>query len=385
MPISQNTMVDVAVTPRFEVFYALQALRATSAEHLQNWRRETQRRLTPRARSSLVRVAPSPLIWPLLADSLRDTQPAPGFIEMMAELREMNDNAFQRAVLAGAFKAPDAVDKLLSNTETLAATVAAEAPAQEKLLSLLGLVPFSTRGPSVLAFNRLVNDPSAYRDEVVNVLVSFWGSGFAETWGTLEPQMRDRARDLRQTLTVEGPADFAHSSNLPIVIAPHEVRSARGTTRVDRKAVAGIHVIPSAFNTSGLWAAYDDADGMTRFFIPLLDTTLSPDTRMVINPALVFNALGDTTRYAIASTIARKPMTSVELARAFEVSKPTISHHVQQLRAAGLLEETLTESGTLLSLNRRVLERASGSAAREMFSDENSGQTIKRTRTPNKS
>jgi DNA-binding transcriptional ArsR family regulator len=98
----------------------------------------------------------------------------------------------------------------------------------------------------------------------------------------------------------------------------------------------------------------------------------------------VFNALGDTTRYAIASTIARKPMTSVELARTFGVSKPTISHHVQVLRAAGLLEETHTETGTLLALNRRVLERTSGAAVREMFAHDAKQHVVKRTRIPNR-
>ncbi len=377
--------IDFAATPRFEVFYAIQALQGTPAHYLNNWRRDLQRRLTPKTKSSLLRVAPSALIWPLLADSLRDISPAPDFTEMMAELREMKDGDFQRAVLSGVFKTPDAVDNLLSNGETLASTISREPKNCERLLFLLGLLPFSAKSRSVTAFGRIVNDPSGYKDEVVNLLMSFWGSGFAETWGTLEPQMRDRARSLRQAMAIEGPAEFAKTAGLPIVIAPHEIRNASGSIRVNRNAIAAIHVIPSAFNTAKLWAAYTDADGQTRFFIPLLDATLSPDTRMVINPSLVFNALGDTTRYAIASTIARKPLTSVELARAFGVSKPTISHHVHVLRAAGLLEENHTENGTVLSLNRRVLERASGAAAREMFSDEAPGQTIRRTRIPNKS
>ena len=106
---------------------------------------------------------------------------------------------------------------------------------------------------------------------------------------------------------------------------------------------------------------------------------------MSINPALVFNALGDTTRYAIASAIAKRAMTSVELARMFGVSKPTISHHVQLLRSAGLLEETHTENGIVLAVNRRVLERSSGAAAREMFSDDDPSASVRRTRSPNKS
>jgi len=296
----------------------------------------------------------------------------------------MPDVAFQRAVLNGVFKTSNAVESLLHGDTTLAETVAVEAATRERLLSLLGLNPFARGNRVTSAFERIVKDPAQYRDEVVNVIVSFWAAGFAESWGILEPQMRERAKGLRMVAQRDGAQDFARSSGLPIVIDNAGVRGLRSNSGVPISAVAEIHVIPSAFNTANLWAAYADAKGKTRFFIPLFDTTLAPDTRMVINPSMVFGALGDVTRYAIASTIARKPMTSVDLARAFSVSKPTISHHVQLLRSAGLLEETHTETGTLLALNRRVLERASGAAAREMFSDEGTKDSIKRTRKPNK-
>lgn len=384
MTKTEGLSVDIVVTPRFEIFYALQALAAGAAEHLHSWRREMQRRLTPRIRATLTKVAPSPLIWPLLADALRDSQPAPGFTEMMADLREMGDDAFQRAVLSGVFKTPSAVENLLGGKATLGETVAIEAETRERLLSLIGLYPFARGNRVAPAFERIVKDPAQYRDEVVNVIVSFWAAGFAESWGILEPQMRERAKALRMNAQRDGAEEFARSSGLPIAIDNAGVRSLRSSSGVAIGAVKAIHVIPSAFNTATLWAAYADGNGKTRFFIPLLDTTLAPDTPMVINPSLIFGALGDVTRYAIASTIARKPMTSVDLARAFSVSKPTISHHVQLLRAAGLLEETHTEGGTLLALNRRVLERASGAAAREMFSGENAADSIKRTRKPNK-
>jgi hypothetical protein len=41
---------------------------------------------------------------------------------------------------------------------------------------------------------------------------------------------------------------------------------------------------------------------------------------------------------------------------------------VQQLRGAGLLSEEQTEKGTVLRLDREVLESLSGNAAHEMFS-----------------
>jgi hypothetical protein len=125
MAKTDDLSIDVAVTPRFEVFYALQVLQTGTGEHLQRWRREMQRRLTPRIRSSLTRVAPSALMWPLLADALSDSQPAPTFTEMMADMRGMSDEFFARSVLKGVFKTPGAVESLLSRQATLAATIPA--------------------------------------------------------------------------------------------------------------------------------------------------------------------------------------------------------------------------------------------------------------------
>jgi DNA-binding transcriptional ArsR family regulator len=215
---------------------------------------------------------------------------------------------------------------------------------------------------------------------VLNAIEMFWQIGFNETWEKLEPQMATSARAMKTTISRHGFEAFAAEHQLPIRVT---------------SAALGIHVIPSAFNIAKLWAAYTDSHERTRYFVPVLDRSLlvgnpiavertESRAREPIEPALVFRALGDTTRYAIASTLARTPMTSVELSRVFGVSKPTISHHVQHLRAANLLVEKQGENGTVLSLNRRVLERASTEAAAEMFSRDDSQHVIQRSRKSNR-
>ena len=372
--------VKVEITPRFEIFYALQALESGTGEKLSGWRREMERRLPARARTEIARVAPSPLMWPLLADALRDEPVKISYTEIISALRTMDHAAFQRAVLAGAFKSEGAVDGLMSGRITLKRTIAGESEARRKLLVLLGLAPFEAGTAATHAFERIVSHPAAYRDEVVNAIEMFWQIGFSETWARLEPQMTTSARAMKTFISRHGFETFASEHQLPIRVTA---------------AALGIHVIPSAFNTAKLWATYTDSHERTRYFVPVLDRSLSVgntvigervDTRAPesIEPALVFKALGDTTRYAIASTLARTPMTSVELSRVFGVSKPTISHHVQQLRAANLLIERQDDNGTVLSLNRRVLDRASTAAAAEMFSRENSEHVIQRSRKSNR-
>jgi DNA-binding transcriptional ArsR family regulator len=213
---------------------------------------------------------------------------------------------------------------------------------------------------------------------MLGALDMFWQVGFGDTWTTLSAQMTASARAMKYAISRSGFTAFAAERKLPAAVNAAETLA--------------VHVIPSAFNVARLWAAYKDSHERTTFYIPVLDTSLSPaagharESRApepsppAVDPALVFKALGDTTRYAIATTLARSPMTSVELARLFKVSKPTISHHVAVLRAANLLIERQTESGTVLSLNRRVLERASDSAAMDMYSQDRPDQVIKRSR-----
>jgi DNA-binding transcriptional ArsR family regulator len=384
--------VTVEVTPRFELFYALQALESTTPQ-LTEWRREMDLKLPPRLRTSIASVAPSPLIWPLIADSLRDEAPGLTFDQMIIALRSMDNGAFQKAVLSGIFKTRGSVEGLISGRVTLKRTVAAESKAQERLLSLIGLHPFSVESASARVFQRIVSEADSYREEIVAVVQTFWSAEFSAAWAGLEPQMQRSARTMKSAVASSGFAAFSRDRKLPIRVDGESIVSASGSIRIPMSPVAGIHLIPSTFNVAGLWAAYTGSRKRTRFYIPFVDATpavtavpAKPGAPAAIaDPALLFRALGDTTRYAIASMIATQPMTSAELAQVFGVSKPTISHHVQLLRSANLLIESAGEAGIVLSLNRQVLESASRAAAQEMFSSAAKGNVIRRSRKPNHS
>ncbi len=65
--------------------------------------------------------------------------------------------------------------------------------------------------------------------------------------------------------------------------------------------------------------------------------TLAPDEAARL--ARVFKALADPTRIAIVHRLSGAESVCVcELTDAFELSQPTISHHLKQLRDAGLVE-----------------------------------------------
>lgn len=99
-----RSLIQVTVTPRFEVFYALHALETGGGERLRQWRGKMDRQLPARLRARLARVAPVPLMWPLLADALQEAPPASTFPQMMESLQRMDERIFQTFVLKGVFK-----------------------------------------------------------------------------------------------------------------------------------------------------------------------------------------------------------------------------------------------------------------------------------------
>jgi len=65
--------VTFAVTPRFDLFYALYAVSNSAPSVLEDWRKRAIGRLPRDFDRVARRVAPMPLFWPLLADSVQRT------------------------------------------------------------------------------------------------------------------------------------------------------------------------------------------------------------------------------------------------------------------------------------------------------------------------
>jgi len=188
-------------------------------------------------------------------------------------------------------------------------------------------------------------------------------------------------RDLRDERSVP---EVGRELNLPVTFddKAREIHPKTGPSigydRIDR-----CYVIPSAFNARRWWAKYTtDAQNLV-LYLPVTresetpnaivedewtPSTVAGERHHAISAESVFRALGDTTRYAIASILARAPTTSAELARSLKVSKPTITHHVQTLRSAGLLRETPSGGSTKLSLSKETVAAISGAALEQLFS-----------------
>jgi len=207
------------------------------------------------------------------------------------------------------------------------------------------------------------DDPEALQRLVVDTLRRFDRLVFAAYW-----------RSWREELAVDAPRIDARLRALPI----------------ETKARTAFF-LPSRFAPPGFIAPVDEGDTVLVALdpdrlVPLISTSAaSPRAARVAvsaprDPALIYRALGDATRYTIAGMIARQPMTSAELARRLDISKPTIAHHLRALRAAGLVGEETRGTRIVLTLDRAVLEGLSDATVAQLFGT--AAAPIRRSRRP---
>ena len=69
-----------------------------------------------------------------------------------------------------------------------------------------------------------------------------------------------------------------------------------------------------------------------------------------------FKALADPTRRRILELLKSGNLTAGELAKNFDVSKPTLSHHLETLKAAGLVTDERHGQNIVYSLNTTVMQ-----------------------------
>jgi DNA-binding transcriptional ArsR family regulator len=191
----------------------------------------------------------------------------------------------------------------------------------------------------------LLDDPTATHRRIVGVL-----RAWAERFATIEPRIQsilERDYALRAI-------DRARSEPTEVV-----ERATGGIRLLPEPGVRRIILAPSYFSRpfNFLLAGED-----WRFFgYPVADDAL--DVQDPLAPPLsvlrLHRALGDGTRLRILKLLSAGDLYLTEIAQQLALSKPTIKHHMVQLRAAGLV--TIIEAGSVMyySLRRDRLDDAS--------------------------
>jgi DNA-binding transcriptional ArsR family regulator len=200
----------------------------------------------------------------------------------------------------------------------------------------------------------LLRDPAGVHERIVTVLRG-WQIPFSgiedRVLAILERDYDDRAGD-RQRLS---PADLIETTT-------------GGVRYLPEPGIGRVILAPSYFSRpyNFLMSARD----WRLFGYPVADSALGPSDALTppLSVVRLHRALGDDTRLRILKLLASRDLYLTEIAQQLELSKPTIKHHLAQLRSAGLV--TITESGTVMyySLRRNRLDDASDELKRFLVS-----------------
>jgi DNA-binding transcriptional ArsR family regulator len=351
---------------RFEVFYALQVLADPHARIHREWKESALAALPEGFVSELEGVG-GPSVS-MASDALRDAPADLDFDGMISTLQGVRIEDFQREILLGTLHV-DLAEDLMNDGRSLAEAIARVPRTERDWLGYLDLYPHDPSVPLARALSLLVEDPEAFRRQLVRVLAVFWDRVFRQTWEQLRPQMKQSLAEKERFFNCCSFGEFARAALLRIEIdeRKQEIVPIRGGCRTPLRTIRAAAVLPSAFNDKRFWAHFAEADGTTVAFFPYFDPSLAVERSgsasafadPELDPALICKALGDGTRFAIMTLIGRSPRSSAELAEHLSLSRATISHHVYLLRAAGLLEEQHRGGSVYLSPRRGALEALS--------------------------
>ena len=371
----------IRVSPRFELVLGLWSVLSERAVRHAGWRRTMRERLRGVSSGAFSRaleaLGGSPEIWILFFDApgRRPLEKEVG--EVVASIRRRPAAELARGLLGTLLHSESLGARLFAREISVPQALAALPRRKREWLGFMGLYPYASERPIAKAVLRMIEDPEGFRRDALTVLDSF-AEIFAGEWRRLRPQL-ERSASEAQKLLADGDWPAIGRSlglNIEFDLAKQQMRALRGGYALPFAELGEANFLPSAFNELQFWTVVQDDGGKTDPLIPWLDPSIhlslqSPKPAAegppVRDAALVFRALGDATRFAMAGLLARRPMSSAELGRQLSLSKPTVAHHVHELRQAGLLREQNDGKAIILFLDRAAIEGLSAAASAQLF------------------
>ncbi len=377
--INVKSKFEFQVSPWFEACLALQLLTDDNSRIHEIWKKRALQRLPASFHRKFALIGGSSFLWPVIADTVLDSPLSLPFEDRISKFAGLPLHELQKTIFLGTLHEPGPVNQLLSGGYDLFQTVTRISKTKREWLAFIGLYPPKRNAPLFAGLQCLLRTPGEFRQIVTDLLKMFWIREFKQTWDLiyrkLERSMEEKER-LFQSCSLE---EFARLALLRVEIDERKglMKAVRGGYTLPLKHLAKAVLLPSAFNDKRHWTTYEEDPTAVVVFFPYFDPAISFSSFSAggeveagepeMDPALIFKALGDTTRYAMVSLLAKDALTSADLARILGLSRPTVSHHIHVLREAGLLEEKAKGNTILLSLRSKVFENLSELVTRKLF------------------
>jgi DNA-binding transcriptional ArsR family regulator len=376
-----RSVAEFSTSLRFELFYSLLVLTDPEARIHRDWKARSTSILGESFFKRFERLGGAPQIWPGISTLLPVERYKLGFEEVISGLQKLDVRLWQRKLLAASLHYEELVDSVLINKSSLKSAINRAPKKKQEWLGFLGLFPYHAENPLIRTFECLIAEPDNFKKEIIKLLRNYWESVFENTWQFYSAALQRSAAQRELLFASCSFEEFSRAALLRVELDSKKnvIKAVRGGYQIHEDQIDKCLFAPSAFNDKRLWSALKSSKSSVEDFVffPYFDPSIQLDLALATDigkirrpetdPLLVFKALGDTTRFAIASLIARNPCTATELSQTLDVSKPTISHHLEVLRSAGLLEEEPLAGSIRLTLNRQSIEEIGQSAAVKLF------------------
>jgi DNA-binding transcriptional ArsR family regulator len=197
---------------------------------------------------------------------------------------------------------------------------------------------------------------------------------FSRVWDHLQPALEDSAAHARQLLDRAGVAAAIDELDPSIIFDERAgmMRTVRGF-KLPLDEISAVFLMPSAFNSRRFKTASEFEIPRSLYIPYLLEEVELPnglrrtaDFGIDIDPWLVCRAIGNPTRQSILQLIAERPRAAYELQQQLDLSKANVSHHIFQLREAGLINEKRVGRTVELSIRLQALRGLGRALTREL-------------------
>jgi DNA-binding transcriptional ArsR family regulator len=210
-------------------------------------------------------------------------------------------------------------------------------------------------------------------DAPLAVLNAFRPS-FEKVWKQLRSQLDDSAASAADVLADNDVGRVVEELD-PTVQFDEEagmMRTARGY-KLPLSEVGTTYLLPSIFNSRRFKTLSEYGVPRTLYIPYLLEDAELPDPMrrtgdfgVDVDPWLVCRAIGNPTRASILQLIADRPRPAFEIQRELDLSKANVSHHIFQLREAGLITERRIGRTVELAVRLEPLRGLSRALVREL-------------------
>lgn len=367
---------EFAVGIRFEIVYSLETLLRAAPRSRSDWREQARARMPAALAADLAWFGNSSFFWILVGDALGDVWPGDDADAFLGGLRDLPADELHSTLLEGAMHDAATVADVMSGKLDLATALKSLPEKKREWLEHIELYPPTPESPTFQALSRCVDEPEEAKIRILRTLRSYHEEVFEPTWRELRPGLERSLDEKRRLFEATSLEEFFHRALIRVESDAEAgaLRALRGGYTLPFSQIRKVYVVPSAFNHNRYWTAFESDDGAV-VFLPYFDYEIpslsahapSREAGTEIDLPLVFKALGDPTRFAMASLIANVPMSSAQLADSLGISRPTVSHHVLILREAGLLDEDSRGGSTYLSLRRDTLAQLTPASLRRFF------------------